>query len=275
MIRMLLTGLAGLLASASVACAGAPTTQPTNERATVGHGLMAVATAKDATDSQLRTAAMTARDALPDSSQARRRLEDQLSKPDGSIDRRVLERVARDVSFTPVMEAPTPRGWPTYTPVGELELKQYPSYRMAYVDRDAVPGGGQFMTLFFHIQRNEIAMTAPVEMTMSADARDRNDMSQMAFLYENVDMGQLGLDGKVRVVDVPRKQALSIGGRGDWSARAIADARARFDAWLADHPTHEPDGDLRVMGYNSPSMPREKRYHEIQLPVREKLEGSP
>ncbi len=260
-----LRSLLAIIGLATASHAASSTTQPVNDLATVGQGLLAVASAKDSTDSQLRVALITARDALPLNSDSRGRIEMMLS---GELDKKQAEEIALDIAFTPTFEAPTPRGWPSWTPVGEAQLKQYPAYRMATVERGQTLRGGEFMTLFFHIQRKDIAMTGPVEMTMTDD--DKPAMKQMSFLYENTDMGKLGEDGKVSVVDVPSMQAISVGARGDWSSSSLDERRKLIDRWLAAHPEYEPAGDLRVMGYNSPSMPRAKRYHEVQLPVKKR-----
>lgn len=102
-----------------------------------------------------------------------------------------------------VREAPLPEGWPELTPVGEVEVKDYPATRSAIVGQSPqteIEGAGasngdvspaadastapqtadttntteapadgkdmdsMFMTLFKHIKSNEIAMTAPVDM---------------------------------------------------------------------------------------------------------------
>jgi hypothetical protein len=40
--------------------------------------------------------------------------------------------------------------------------------------------------------------------------------------------------------------------------------------WLVDHADeYEASGDVRVLGYNSPMIRLEKRYFEVQVPVRE------
>jgi len=256
-----LLGVLGLVSA--VAIAEPPTTQPVSEYSAVGQDLIAVASDDTSSDDQLRAAVTAARDVLPADSIARSKLDRLLS--DG-LDRTAAIEVGRDIAFTPTMEAPTPRGWPAITPVGEVELQRYPKYRMAYVNKGDIPPGGEFFALFLHIKRNEIAMTAPVEMKMAGPGLD--DMTQMAFLYENTDLGTLGQDEKVTVVDVDPMEAVSVGGRGVWTEQSMSQAKQLIDAWLAAHPEFEPAGELRVMGYNSPMLPRERAYYEVQLPVK-------
>ena len=64
-----------------------------------------------------------------------------------------------DEDFRPIKEAEMPQGFPGYTPVGQIEIKQYPAYRKAFAS-----GPAEFWLLFSHIKQNNVAMTAPVEM---------------------------------------------------------------------------------------------------------------
>ena len=78
--------------------------------------------------------------------------------------------------FKPVVEAPLPDGFPTYTPVGKIEVKQYPAYRKAETS-----GRVAFWTLFEHITSSGISMTAPVEMTYEKDGAPVGKERAMAF----------------------------------------------------------------------------------------------
>jgi len=47
-------------------------------------------------------------------------------------------RLSREIlAFEPVMEAPLPKGFPKWTPVGEIRIKHYPAYRSARTTTDA------------------------------------------------------------------------------------------------------------------------------------------
>jgi hypothetical protein len=186
-----------------------------------------------------------------------------------ALDREV-ERVLGDLRFEPYVEAELPLGWPRTAPVGEVVLKAYPRYRMAKTGM-AKRGGTTtpFFALFNHIKRNEIAMTAPVQM----DYTDGNEkQASMAFLYAyptQGDSGQDTRDDRVDVVDIAPSMAISIGGRGYEMAQTIAGLRARLDAWLAAHgDEYEAAGPLRTMGYNSPMVPANRRFYEVEMPVR-------
>ena len=77
---------------------------------------------------------------------------------------------AEDAVRKPMMisEAKLPEGFPGPGPVGEVITKTYPAHRLARVRSGDRGNDGSFMKLFRHIERNEIAMTAPGEMEMAA-----------------------------------------------------------------------------------------------------------
>ncbi len=168
--------------------------------------------------------------------------------------------------FEPIMEAELPQGFPGPTPVGQIKVKRYPSYRMAQVGTEQ---GNAFWTLFRHISRQGIAMTTPVQMdydtTEAAEPRRRS----MAFLYGSPDLGSPGADGRVRVVDVPPMTVVSIGVRGATTPQKVIAARDQLLGWLAvNRAAYLPDGPMRVLGYNSPFVPAKRRYFEVQIPVK-------
>lgn len=176
---------------------------------------------------------------------------------------------ALDLGFTPLTESPRPAGFPEATPVGEIVVLEYPAYRMARTEmpRNGFVGrNGAFWRLFRHIDSRSIPMTAPVEMTYGTDARSTR-MERMAFLYADMDVGKLGRDGEVEVVDVPAARVVSIGLRGG-DERRFEKARAELTTWLAVHPEWAACGPARVMAWNSPMVSDARRFHEIQLPIR-------
>lgn len=175
--------------------------------------------------------------------------------------RGAFDGILADAAFVPRIEAAVPEGFPAPGPVRRIVEKTYPAYRAARAQ-----GGNSFWTLFNHIQKNEIAMTAPVEMTMeTAAGDDRLRVLDQAFLYEKPTLGEAGTAGKVAVLDLPARTVLSIGMRGDASASEIARARAVLEARLARDGL-ERSGPFRMMGYNSPMVPSAQRFWELQVP---------
>jgi DNA gyrase inhibitor GyrI len=192
---------------------------------------------------------------------------------EGSLRRleQFAEERARDLTFRPKVEAEQPPGFPKPSPVGEIVVLDYPSYRMARTDISASwlgREGRAFWRLFDHIQERSIAMTAPVEMAYSTDARGFQPRPlTMAFLYPNSNTGNLGRADGVEVLDVPAVRVVSMGLRGRAEAE-VEHALAELRAWLARHPQWTPAGSPRVMGWNSPMVDRDKNFREVQIPIR-------
>ena len=177
-----------------------------------------------------------------------------------------MDEVAEDLAFKPLSEAERPKGFPEYTPVGEVEIRHYPAYRMA---RTKTTSNTAFWTLFQHIKKNEIAMTAPVQMEYRSGTSGGGREESMAFLYADPSLGRAGAEGSVEVVDVPETTVVSTGVRGARTAQNLAAARARLDRWLKENQARYPSaGDLRVMAHNSPFVPSQRQYFEVQIPVR-------
>ncbi|MCH2144915.1 MAG: heme-binding protein [Phycisphaerales bacterium] len=168
--------------------------------------------------------------------------------------------------------APLPEGWPELTPVGEVEIREYPTYRAAVVsEKDGRSGTTpMFRSLFQHISSNDIPMTSPVDMTYD---EDDSRMTGMAFLYRTPDLGPVGADGVVRVEDVQPQAYASTGMRGSYSDAHHAEGLARVQAWLAAQSKWKADGPSRYLGYNSPFVPWFWRYGEVQVPVVRATDG--
>ena len=125
------------------------------------------------TDPQrLRSVAEAALQELPKDHFARAMLKQALSAPaDSSANVRPLQeslgRVHESLTFRPLMEAELPQGFPPFTPLHHVEVKTYPAYRMAQAamkEPAEQRGNSAFFSLFAHIQRNNIEMTAPVQV---------------------------------------------------------------------------------------------------------------
>ena len=159
-----------------------------------------------------------------------------------------------------VSEAPLPDGWPLPGPYDQVTEKSYPAYRAAFTTQK-----GQnlaFLRLFRHIQKNDIPMTAPVEMAM--DGKDGGlEMSTMGFLYQSGKVGTAGpADGALEVRDVPAEKVLSYTWQGEDSKANIGKARESLDAALAARKITA--GSFRLLGYNGPGTPLLKRTWELQ-----------
>jgi hypothetical protein len=166
--------------------------------------------------------------------------------------------------FRPIKEAELPAGFPGYTAVGQIEVKEYPSYRKA-----TASGMGEFWMLFNHIKQNHVAMSAPVEMDYGDPQAKKSAERSMSFLYERPDQGTVGRQGPVEVTDVPAMTVVSIGCRGNRNSASVAEAREKLVKHLAEHKDeYTIAGPMRLMGYNSPFVPRDKNFFEVQIPIK-------
>lgn len=225
----------------------------------------------EAGSQRLVAAIATARQCLPEGSSARAVVDELASRHADAATARATKALIADLTFEPLAEAPLPEGLPGFQALDELERRHYPGYRMV---RTGMKGGamGAFWPLFSHIKANEIAMTTPVQIDYGQQGERLREVS-MAFLYGSPKLGEAGNDGKVEVVDVPATVVLTIGSRGYDRPARVAELRARIEAWLAQHPEWQVAGEMRTMGYNSPSVAAERRYFEVQLPVRPREAG--
>jgi hypothetical protein len=172
-------------------------------------------------------------------------------------------------------EAKLPAGFPSPGPVGEVIVKEYPEYRMARVHRGegGVTGGPNvmFRPLFNHIKRNDIPMTAPVEMGYPEQSESSEGASSMAFLYGEQSWGNSGADAddrRVVVEDVPAMTVASIGVRGGYTDANFNKALGKLNDWLRlrEEEVHVV-GPPRYLGYNSPFVLGFLKYGEVQLPI--------
>ncbi len=171
-----------------------------------------------------------------------------------------------------------PAGFPPPGPVGQVIVKHYPACREARVDADAVTQSagtdGMFMSLFHHIQSNNIPMTAPVEITWSPPGTTQPATPvAMAFIYKTPDTGtpttaSAETTGGVRVIDIPAQTVLSIGIRGGYEKDNFEAALGQLDQYLKSRASaYTRAGPPRYLGYNSPFVPPFMRFGEVQIPV--------
>jgi SOUL heme-binding protein len=157
-----------------------------------------------------------------------------------------------------VSEAPLPEAWPTPGPYDKVVEKEFPAYRAAYTPSSL--DGFAFMTLFSHIKRNDIPMTAPVEKTMSMDPEMK--MSAMGFLYQNGEVGAIGKDGKkVEVKDMAKTKVLTYAWFGDDDDDNVAKAKKAIEEALKAQGKEAVQ--YRMMGYNGPQTPRKSKTWEL------------
>ncbi len=159
-----------------------------------------------------------------------------------------------------VSEAPLPEGWPQPGPYDRVSEKSYPKYRAAFTTQKGETRA--FFKLFGHIRKNNIPMTSPVEMAM--DGSDTGlEMATMGFLYQSEKVGATGPAGdQLEVRDVTAAKVLSYTWQGVDSKTNIAKAKESLEVELANKKLAAKS--FRLLGYNGPGTPREKRTWELQ-----------
>jgi methionine-S-sulfoxide reductase len=167
-------------------------------------------------------------------------------------------------------ESPLPEGWPAPSLPGLIRVKTYPPTRAAWASQDQ-GNNRQFMTLFGHIQRRDIAMTAPVVM-QHEQAMAGDHAESMAFLYRYVGQDEPGQFGSVEVVDEPVLTVVSVGMMGPYRVTRQRNALAELHDWLDAHPEWVAAGPPRVLAYNSPFVAGRHKYCEVQVPIRSATE---
>jgi hypothetical protein len=166
--------------------------------------------------------------------------------------------------IAPAAAANLPAGFPGPTPAATIEVKQYPPFRGAryrLTQKLESAESVAFRPLFRHIQRHDIGMTAPV-LTDFAPTQ-----AEVFFLYARPDMGTLGPDQEVEVVDVPAVQVVSIGLRGPYTWGAFQTGVQQLEEWLARNPGYQAAGVPRRLCYNSPFTWPGLMASDVQIPI--------
>lgn len=161
-----------------------------------------------------------------------------------------------------------PEGYPPPTPPGAIDIKAYPPVRRAEI---ADEGNNGFMPLFRHIQRNNIEMTAPVEMDYRTSGTATLRTESMSFLYHTPELHETGTDPKdarITIRDAEPVTVLSLGGRGSYERRRVQRDVATLRDWLSRSRDWQEAGEPRALMYNGPSMTPWNKWLEVQIPVR-------
>jgi hypothetical protein len=83
-----------------------------------------------------------------------------------------------------------------------------------------------------------------------------------------VDLGPTGSDGRVTVVDTEPATFLSIGVRGAYGGATVERGLQTLNAWLGGQDEWVATGEVRALYYNGPYIPDDRKWAEVQVPVR-------
>jgi hypothetical protein len=175
-------------------------------------------------------------------------------------------------------DAPLGEGFPDATKPGTVEVKTYPAYRSATTrtNRATVSSGDRmFFSLFNHIEKNGIEMTAPVINTfrtpgMIETPGARGEVT-MEFVYRSPGEGKVGPDGpSVEVADHPARTFVCLGFQGGgMDDGKMREAVVTLRGWLEQHRDEwVEDGPPRRLGYHGPMTAADRRLWEVQIPVK-------
>lgn len=178
-----------------------------------------------------------------------------------------LARAKKARNFKHSSEAPLPEGWPAPSLPGLVRIKKYPIVRIANVTAKSADGS-QFMTLFNHIKKQDIPMTAPVIMGYSDEQKSMKNTQNMGFLYRDTKQGKTGNFQAVDVRDQPVATYVSVAVMGSYRSSKFEKEVTMLKQWLKENPQWQANGPPRVLGYNSPFMPFWMKYSEVQIPVK-------
>ncbi|MEQ8785746.1 MAG: heme-binding protein [Pirellulaceae bacterium] len=165
-----------------------------------------------------------------------------------------------------ISEAPLPEGYPPPAAPGKVVEKSYPQSRTY-----SATGRGAFFKCFSYLSLKRHEMTAPVVMDYPQGADGEkppaDSAERMHFILEQPALDKTGKKLLVEVADMPKLEVVSVAFQGDLTAEVFKSGEKKLREYAAGKPGLKITGDLRVLGYNSPSVKPAERFWEIQLPV--------
>ncbi len=171
-----------------------------------------------------------------------------------------------------VEEGPLPEGYPPPSEVGQVVEKSYPACRTYSAE-----GNSAFMRCFTYLNKQKHEMTAPVIMNYkhrgkpetSNENRDfqEMDVARMHFILGSPSLDEPKRDGAVVVADMSKLQVLSVAVQGPLSDEVLKESEQRLANEINARKNLKIVGPYRVLGYNSPLIPKDKAFWEIQVPI--------
>ena len=156
------------------------------------------------------------------------------------------------------------------TAPGVIELKELPAGRLLEATSDGsyfTESNQLFRPLFNYIQQHDIAMTTPVE------ARPNPGAMYFWVSKDQVEKAKAST-ANVKVIDVPKRLIVAMGGRGSYSEENVLKTEAKLMQWLTENPKFEKVGDSFAVYWNGPFTPWFMKRYEVQVEVRLSTEGT-
>jgi peptide methionine sulfoxide reductase msrA/msrB len=152
------------------------------------------------------------------------------------------------------------------TPVGEFEIKTIPAGKVLCANDNSPyfdKSGALFMRLFRYINKENIAMTVPVEADINP--------GEMRF-HAGKESGEKMPEStnEVKVVERPSKLVAALGIRGSYNKTNYLNAKKELEDWLTKNPDYIADGPAYMSYWNGPMVPFFLKFSEVLIPVKKR-----
>jgi len=145
------------------------------------------------------------------------------------------------------------------TPVGKIEVKQIPARKILAAQGKGDPFQSRnqsFGKLFNYIQRNDVAMTVPVEAGATTNT--------MNFFVGGKDESKdLKPDENIKVQKLQPITVVSIGMRGAYTQKRYEEGLQKIRKWLSEHPEWQAEEEPYAVYWNSPFVPGFVKVSEV------------
>jgi effector-binding domain-containing protein len=148
------------------------------------------------------------------------------------------------------------------TPVDMIEIRTLPAARLLATEANGEyfeRSDGLFKRLFEYISDNNISMTVPVEGQL--------DRAEMRFYLGRDVAPALDDTDSVRVMSVPSRRVVSIGGKGSYTESNVRVLRERLQSWLEAQHEWRAAGDPYAVFWNGPFTPWFMKRFEVHIPL--------
>ncbi|MEM8868673.1 MAG: heme-binding protein [Verrucomicrobiota bacterium] len=149
------------------------------------------------------------------------------------------------------------------TEVGRIEIKTLPAAIIIASTSDSGyfdSNNGLFMPLFRYIQRNDIAMTTPVEAAIQPG-------EMYFYITAHAAADTLSSTEQIDLQELPERRVASIGARGSYNRCNFESAKATLNQWLAEQENYKAAGPARGAFWNGPMTPGLFKRFEVHIPV--------
>ncbi|MDG2169086.1 MAG: heme-binding protein [Opitutales bacterium] len=152
------------------------------------------------------------------------------------------------------------------TKPGIIEQKELPAGRLLESRGNGSYFGSSndlFGPLFRYIQKNDIAMTTPVEA--------RIDPGTMYFWVSTTQVEKASSDASnVRVIDVPKRRVVAHGARGSYNSENFEETKNALMKWIDGQSDIEIVGKPFAVYWDGPFKPWFMKTYEVQVEIKSK-----